>query len=129
MPLRDSRHRQAGGWASNPNVAVYIFVGLFIAWLGFQIWAGMGGPHPPATLDPMVMAALGVAISAKSVERKQQETELKDRVTQSEDNATELKGRVTKSEGKVSALEDVAKESHPEVVAEHSPPLEDGPDD
>lgn len=61
-------------WASNGNIAVYIFCALFIAWLGFQIWARLpGGMPPPAGLDPMVMAALGVAVTAKSVERRQAE--------------------------------------------------------
>lgn len=61
-------------WASNGNIAVYIFGVLFIAWLGFQIWARMpGGPPPPTGLDPMIMAALGVAVTTKSVERRQAE--------------------------------------------------------
>lgn len=91
-------------WASNPNIAVYIFCALFTVWLGFHIWAGIpGGPPAPQGLDPMVMAALGVAISAKSAERKQQETTLKD---------------------KVDALEDVAAQKHPDAVADHAPPLE-----
>ena len=60
----------------------------------------------------MVMAALGVAISAKSVEKKQQDQAIEE--------------RQTVTETKVSALEDVAKEAHPEVAQEHSPPLKDG---
>lgn len=66
--------QRKASWASNGNIAVYIFAALFIAWLGFQIWARLpGGMPPPTGLDPMVMAALGVAVTAKSVERRQAE--------------------------------------------------------
>lgn len=114
------RSNRKESWASNPNLAVYVFFVLFAAWLLFQIWSRFpGGPPPPQGLDPMVMAALGVAISAKSVERKQQETESKaEQVKQGEEQAKQGK--------KIKALEEVAKESHPEIVAEHTSPLEDG---
>lgn len=64
--------RRRSSWASNGNIAVYIFCALFVVWLGFQIWARIPGGIPaPTGLDPMVMAALGVAVTAKSVERRQ----------------------------------------------------------
>lgn len=70
-------------WASNGNIAVYIFTVLFVAWLGFQIWARLpNGPAAPTGLDPMVMAALGVAVTTKSVERRQTED---DRYQKTED--------------------------------------------
>lgn len=98
---RGQRHES---WASNGNVAVYIFMLLFIVWVAFQIWARLpGGPPPPTGLDPMVMAALGVAVTTKSVEKRAAEDDLKD---------------------KIKALEDVAKEVKPEEVAKRSPPLE-----
>ena len=73
-------------WASNPNIAVYIFVVLFTVWLGFEIWARVpGGPEAPTELGPMVMAALGVAITVKSSERAQFDNKAQrdvDRVTE-----------------------------------------------
>lgn len=65
-------------WASNGNIAVYIFFTLFTAWMLFQVWARLPGGQPaPVGLDPMVMAALGVAITAKSVEKRQRDDELR----------------------------------------------------
>lgn len=91
-------------WASNPNLVVYIFGVLFVTWLGFHIWANLGGPPAPdEALDPMVMTALGVAIQVKSSERNRRTEELVD---------------------KVKALEDVAAKEHPEEAAQHAPPLD-----
>jgi hypothetical protein len=85
-------------WASNPNLAVYVFVVLFIVWLAFQIWARLpNGPPPPTGLDPMVMAALGVAITAKSHERRAREDEI---------------------QRDVEKLKEVAKEKHPDKAEE-----------
>lgn len=89
---RGKRHRS---WASNGNVSVYIFTMLFAAWMIFQIWARFGGGPPPVGLDPMVMAALGVAITTKSVEAKKQNIEDKDRFNK---------------------LETLARETHPETA-------------
>ena len=50
--------KRSDSWASNPNVAIGVFGLLFTAWLGFQIWSGMGGPNPPDQLGSWVMAAL-----------------------------------------------------------------------
>lgn len=73
--------RREDSWASNPNLAVYVFAVLFLIWLGFQIWARIpGGPPPPTGLDPMVMTALGIAITSKSVEKRAQDKELKEKV-------------------------------------------------
>ena len=77
--------RRSESWASNTNISVYIFGVLFAAWLGFQIWSRFGGGPPPVGLDPMVMAALGVAVTSKSVEKRQQERDVKNRVDQLED--------------------------------------------
>ena len=58
-------------WASNPNIAVYIFAVLFAVWIGFQVWARLpNGPSPPTELGPMVMAALGVAITVREQSRR-----------------------------------------------------------
>lgn len=58
-----------GTWASNSNIAVFIFGVLFTVWLGFQVWERLPGGQPsPSSLDPMVMTALGVAITSKTVE-------------------------------------------------------------
>lgn len=62
--------KRSESWASNPNVAIGVFAMLFSAWLGFQIWSGMGGPTPPDQLGSWVMAALGIAISTKTMEDK-----------------------------------------------------------
>lgn len=62
--------KRSESWASNPNVAIGVFAMLFSAWLGFQIWSGMGGPPPPDQLGSWVMAALGIAISTKTMEDK-----------------------------------------------------------
>lgn len=55
-------------WASNGNIAVYIFAVLFTTWVIFQAWDRLGGDPSPVALDAMVMAALGVAITAKGKE-------------------------------------------------------------
>lgn len=95
-------------WASNGNISVYIFGALFIVWLAFQIWARLpDGPPPPTGLDPMVMAALGVAVTSKSVEKR------------ANDEATEAK---------IQALEEVAAEEHPERVKKR-PAQRSGDDD
>jgi hypothetical protein len=64
-------------WASNPNLAVYVFATLFTVWLGFQIWARIGGQPAPTELGPMVMSVLAVAITVKSAESRQQSDEMK----------------------------------------------------
>lgn len=102
MSFRDSKHRQHGAWASNGNIAVYIFVLLFVSWLGFQIWARLGGQPSPPMLDDWVMAALGVAVAGKSVERNQMEAK------QREDQK-ETKERVWD-------LEELARLSRPDVA-------------
>jgi hypothetical protein len=85
-------------WASNPNLAVYIFAILFVVWLAFQIWARIpGGPPPPDELAPMVMSSLAVAITVKSHERRQQQDVLQQDVDK---------------------LKAVAKEEHPDRSAE-----------
>lgn len=105
-----------GSWASDPNLAVYLFVVIGIVWLAFQIWARLPhGPPPPSQLDPILLGAFGFAISAKSVEKKQQDNQMKD--------------RQTATESKISALEDVATEAHPDIAAEHIPPLKEGKTD
>lgn len=82
-------------WASNGNIAVYIFAVLFTAWLGFQIWARLpGGPLPPTGLEPMVMAALGVAITTKSVERRQVEDDRQKEHDDLREQVRELKRKV-----------------------------------
>lgn len=95
MPWRGHRR---GTWLSNSNISVYIFGVLFITWLAFQIWSRYGGGPPPVGLDPMVMAALGVAVTTKSAERK--------------DIAAETSRRVDR-------LERFAKDSHPEAAGRH----------
>lgn len=64
-------------WVSNANIAVYIFAVLFVTWISFQVWDRVGGEPSPPALDAMVMAALGVAITAKGkeVERKKEQKE------------------------------------------------------
>lgn len=81
MRFRDHSSRQHGAILSNGNISVYIFAVLFTAWLGFQVWARYGGGTPPAGLDPMVMAALGVAVAGKSVERGAQDRALESEVS------------------------------------------------
>lgn len=94
-------------WASNGNISVYIFGALFIVWLAFQIWARLpDGPPPPTGLDPMVMAALGVAVTSKSVEKRANE----------EASEASIRNRQSDTEDKVQALEEVAAEEHPERV-------------
>lgn len=70
-PWKEPRGRS---WASNANIAVYIFAVLFSTWIAFQVWDRVGGEPSPPALDAMVMAALGVAITAKGkeVERKKE---------------------------------------------------------
>lgn len=73
-PWKEPRRQS---WASNANIAVYIFAVLFSTWVAFQVWDRLGGGPSPQALDAMVMAALGVAITAKGkeVERKKEEKE------------------------------------------------------
>lgn len=73
-PWRDNRK---DSWASNPNLAVYVFAALFTVWLGFQIWARIGGQPAPTELGPMVMSVLAVAITVKSAESRHQSDEIK----------------------------------------------------
>lgn len=93
--FRSHRHRQHGGIFSNGQIAVYIFFVLFSVWLGFQVWSRYGGGPPPTGLDPMVMAALGVAVAGKSVERGEQDKAVREDVNR---------------------LKEVAEEAHPESV-------------
>ena len=76
MTLWDGERKNS--WASNGNISVYIFFLLFAAWMFFQVWSRLGDVPPPVALDPMVMAALGVAITTKSVERKAKEKTAED---------------------------------------------------
>lgn len=71
-PWKEPRRQS---WASNANIAVYLFAVLFTAWMAFQVWDRLGGEPSPQALDAMVMAALGVAITAKGkeVERKKED--------------------------------------------------------
>lgn len=96
-------------WASNGNVSVYIFFLLFISWLVFQVWARFGGGPPPTGLDPMVMAALGVAITSKSVEKKQQDRAQAERINDLE--------KLAKKTHPESAKEIIAKDSDDDVLS------------
>lgn len=103
-------HRR-NSWASNGNISVYLFAVLFVCWLAFQIWARLpSGPPPPTGLDPMVMAALGVAVTSKSVEKRQQEVQLKQEQT------------VIKQD--VEKLKEVAVDAHPEAAKKLEEPHE-----
>lgn len=110
---RGERHRS---WAKNGNVAVTIFFVLFGCWMGFQVWARYGGGTPPVGLDPMVMAALGVAITTKSVEKKAEERE--------------VHKTVVDVQGRVWDLEELARRQHPEDADKLPPtPSDPGPED
>jgi high-affinity Fe2+/Pb2+ permease len=102
--------RQQGGWASNPNLTVYVFAVLFVVWVAFQVWAGLGGPPAPVQLNSMVTGAFGVAITAKSIE-KHEDTKVQ-------------RDKTTVLERKVEALTDLAAQAHPDETAERNPPLD-----
>lgn len=105
-------------WASNGNISVYIFGALFIVWLAFQIWARLpGGPPPPTGLDPMVMAALGVAVTSKSVEKRAAD----------EAQEASIRDRQSQAEVKLQALEDVAAEEHPDRIKKRPAPKKKQP--
>lgn len=102
---KGERHKS---WASNGNVAVYIFSILFTVWVAFQVWSRFGGGPPPTGLDPMVMAALGVAVTTKSVEKKAEERDVKSDVAETKERVWDL--------------EELARKSHPDVAAEKIKP-------
>jgi hypothetical protein len=101
--------RRHKSWAKNGNVAVTIFFLLFSVWVFFQVWQRLGGGAAPVGLDPMVMAALGVAITTKSVEKKAEETEMKA-------DQKELKDKFIDAAGRIWDLEELARLAHPEVA-------------
>lgn len=124
MSFRDSRHRNPGGWASNGQIAVYIFAALFVVWIGFQVWARMPGGQPaPAGLDPMVMAALGVAVAGKSVERGAEDKKQREDVQEVKADSEDTKERVLD-------LEQLAIQKHPDAERKLKPrKYEPDPDD
>lgn len=107
IPWRSRRDRQSTH-ATNANVAVSIFFLLFIVWVAFQVWSRLGGGAPPVGLDPMVMAALGVAITTKSVEKKADEQQAKQTVSDQGDRIWDL--------------EEMARDAHPAKAAKRLPP-------
>jgi hypothetical protein len=101
---RYKHHRRTGGTISNANIAIYLFAILFSVWLVFQVWARFGGGTPPAGLDPMVMAALGVAVAGKSVERSNRESDVDEQL---ENQRQEIE-----------KLRKLANEAHPDLAEE-----------
>jgi hypothetical protein len=115
-------HRR-NSWASNGNISVYIFCLLFAVWLGFQIWSRLpGGPPPPPGLDPMVMAALGVAVTSKSVEKRAADDSYREK---SDDRQSKTEGKVRALEdtrnSRIDDLEDVVSEEHPQNKVKKRP--------
>lgn len=113
IPWRSRERRSTH--ATNANVAVSIFFLLFIVWVAFQVWSRLGGGAPPVGLDPMVMAALGVAITTKSVEKKAEDQQTKQAVS-------ETKQTVSDQGDRLWDLEEMARDAHPAKAAKRLPP-------